>query len=129
MHLALAVVLAAGILKPPVIHEVFTPLPCPMHPTSTLDMEGCSEQAILRTDRKINAEVRTVFRLLRPDARSTFVRGEHAWLQYRQASCFAESSAYAGGTFAGVVAAACTLDRSRTHLNDLVNLRKTLTSH
>lgn len=113
-------------MKPPVIHEVFTLLPCPMHPVSTLDTEGCSEHAIVRTDRKIDARAKVIFRLLRPDARSTFVRGERAWLQYRQLSCAAEASKYAGGTVAGVVAASCTLDRSTSHLRDLTDLRKTL---
>ena len=126
MPLALVALLAAAVLKPPVIHEVFTLLPCPMHPTSTLETEGCSEHAIVRTDRKIDAQAKAIFTLLRPDARATFVRGERAWLQYRQASCFAESSKYAGGTFAGVVAASCTLARSKSHLSDLIDLRKTL---
>jgi len=93
---------------------------------STLDLEGCSEQAIVRTDRKIDAQAKAIFTLLRPDARPTFVRGERAWLQYRQASCFAASSKYAGGTFSGVVAASCALARSKSHLSDLIDLRKTL---
>jgi uncharacterized protein YecT (DUF1311 family) len=122
----LVVLLAAAVLKPPVIHEQFTVLPCPTHPVSTLDLEGCAEHAIVRTDRKIDAEAKKIFNLLRPDARATFVSGERAWLQYRQASCFAESSKYAGGTLSGVVAASCTLARSKSHLSDLLDLRKTL---
>jgi uncharacterized protein YecT (DUF1311 family) len=129
MRLAIAALLAAAPLKPPVIHEVFTLLPCPMHPVSTLDMEGCTEHAIVQTDHKIDAQVKTIFGLLRSDARGGFVRGERAWLQYRQLSCDAESTAYAGGTFAGVVAAECTLSRSKDHLADLVDLRKTLQHH
>jgi uncharacterized protein YecT (DUF1311 family) len=124
--LALVALLAAAVLKPPVIHETFTVLPCPKHPVSTLDLEGCSEQAIVRTDRKIDAQAKAIFMLLRPDARATFVRGERAWLQYRQASCSAAASKYAGGTFSGVVAASCTLARSTSHLSDLIDLRKTL---
>ena len=123
-----ALLAAAAILQPPVIHETFTLLPCPRHPVSTLELEGCSEQAIVRTDRKIDAEAKAIFGLLRPDARATFVRGERAWLQYRQASCFAESSKYAGGTLSGVVAASCTLARSKSHLSDLLELRKTLSA-
>jgi uncharacterized protein YecT (DUF1311 family) len=126
MPLALVALLAAAVLTPPVIRETFTLLPCPKHPVSTLDLEGCSEQAIVRTDRKIDAQAKAIFTLLRPDARPTFVRGERAWLQYRQASCLAESSKYAGGTLSGVVAASCTLARSKSHLSDLVDLRKTL---
>ena len=122
----LVVLLAAAVIQPPVIHETFTLLPCPRHPVSTVDLEGCSEQAIVRTDRKINAEAKAIFGLLRPDVRAAFVRGERAWLQYRQASCEAESSKYAGGTLAGVLAASCTLARSKTHLSELLDFRKTL---
>jgi uncharacterized protein YecT (DUF1311 family) len=116
--------------KPPVIHEVFTQLPCPPHPTSTVAMEGCYEKAIVRTDRKIDAQAKVIFGLLRSrDARSTFVRGERAWIQYRQASCSAQASKYAGGTFAPISAANCILDRSKAHLRDLVAMRKILAFH
>jgi uncharacterized protein YecT (DUF1311 family) len=119
-----------GVPKPPVIHEVFTQLPCPAHPVSTLEMEGCFEKTIVSTDRKIDAQAKAIFGLLRSRyARLTFIRGERSWLQYRQASCSAQASKYAGGTFAGVVAAACTVDRSKAHLRDLVAMRKELSFH
>jgi uncharacterized protein YecT (DUF1311 family) len=119
-----------GVPKPPVIHEVFTQLPCPPHPVSTLEIEGCYEKAIVSTDRKIDAQAKVIFGLLQSQyARLTFVRGERFWLQYRQASCSAQASKYAGGTFAGLVAAACTLDRSKAHLRDLVAMRKELSFH
>ena len=59
----------------------------------------------------------------------TFVRGERAWLVYRHDSCAAESSAFAGGSFAPVSAAICILDRSKAHLRDLLAMRKTLSFH
>jgi uncharacterized protein YecT (DUF1311 family) len=124
--LAAAVAALAGAPAPPVIHETFTPLPCPKHQVSTLDTEGCLEQKILATDRQIDAQAKAIFTLLRPDARAGFVRSERAWLAYRRASCEAEASKYAGGTFGGVAAAACTVARNRTHLRDLAELRHTL---
>lgn len=119
MVLAVVAVLAGTALKPPVIHEVFTPQPCPMHPVSTLDLEGCAEQSILRTDKTINADVKTIFKLLAPSARAGFVAGERAWLRYRMLSCDAEASKYAGGTLAGVVAANCAAARNSAHVKDL----------
>jgi uncharacterized protein YecT (DUF1311 family) len=119
-----------GPLKPPVIHEPFTRLPCPAHPKSTLALEGCYEKAIVTTDRKIDMQAGAVFRLLRSRAvRVTFVRGERSWLAYRHDSCAAASSHFAGGSFAPVSAAICILDRSKAHLRDLVAMRKTLTFH
>jgi uncharacterized protein YecT (DUF1311 family) len=123
----LAVLLAAVAVQPPVIHEVFTPLPCPKKQVSTLDIEACTEQAILATDKKIDAQVAAIFKLLRADARAGFVKGEKAWLAYRKASCDAEASRYAGGTLAGVVAAGCTAQRNRTHLADLASTKKDIT--
>ncbi len=135
MRLVLAALIAiasptGGALKPPVIHEPFTQLPCPAHPKTTLAMEGCYEQAIVSTDRKIDTQAGVVFRLLRSHAlRVTFVRGEWSWLVYRHDSCAAASSAFAGGSFGPVSAAICILDRSKAHLRDLVAVRKTLSVH
>jgi uncharacterized protein YecT (DUF1311 family) len=125
-----ALIAIASPLKPPVIHEPFTPLPCPAHPKTTLAMEGCYEKAIVSTDRKIDTQASIVFSLLRSRAvRLTFVRGERSWLVYRHDSCAATSSHFAGGSFAPVSAAICILDRSKAHLRDLVAMRKTLSFH
>ena len=132
VRLGLAALIAAtgGALEPPVIHEPFTQLPCPAHSKTTLAIEGCYEKAIVRTDRRIDAQARVVFRFLSSHAfRATFVRGERAWLVYRHDSCAAESSAFAGGSFAPVSAAICILDRSKAHLRDLLAMRKTLSFH
>ena len=128
MRVALAVLVVLAGLKPPVIHEVFTPLPCPKHPSSTLDYEGCAERQILATDKKIDAKARAIFFKLAPRERSGFVRGEREWLAYRKDSCAAEASKYAGGTLAGVVDAQCQAGRNTTHLGELADLLKTLQS-
>lgn len=128
MRVALAVVLLATGLKPPVIHETFTPLPCPKHAQTTLELEGCAEQQILASDRKINAKARTIFFKLAPRERAGFVRGEHEWLAYRRDSCAAEASKYAGGTLAPLVDAQCQAARNTTHLGDLAELLQTLQS-
>jgi uncharacterized protein YecT (DUF1311 family) len=124
---ALAVALLA-VLKPPVIHEAFTPLSCPAHPQSTIAIEGCDEQAILRGDRKIDVQAGAVFRLLAPAARPGFVRGEHAWLAYRNASCTAAASKFAGGTAQPLEYASCLVAANAEHLRDLVTLRRFLTT-
>src|SRR5690349_6054876 len=89
----------AAAIAPPVIQEPFKALPCPLHPDTTIDVIGCQEHRVLRTDRAINTRVATIFRLLRTDAaRSTFVAGERSWLQYRRQSCSVEASKFAGGS-------------------------------
>ncbi len=115
-----AAALAGAALSPPVIHESFTPLPCPPHPQSTLDLEGCAEQRILRTDRRIDLVSRSIFaRLFDDAARRRFITAQAAWLAFRKADCTSMSDQYEGGTLAGLVAATCTADRSAQRLGDL----------
>lgn len=121
---------AAGGLAPPVIAEPFTPLPCPLHPDTTIDVEGCQEMRVLRTDRAIDGEARTIFHLLRTQsARRSFVAAEHSWLHYRRQSCLVEASAFAGGSAEPVAFLTCTLRRNRSHLVDLTAMAKTLSHH
>ena len=116
----------AGV-TPPVIHEPFTPLPCPLHPDTTLDVEGCQERRVLRTDRTINTRVRTIFRLLRTETgRVAFVTGERSWLRYRRQSCAAQASRFGGGTAHGIAFLTCTIQRNKSHLVDLAALKNAL---
>jgi uncharacterized protein YecT (DUF1311 family) len=118
--LPLAVASAHTKLSPPVIHEPFTLLPCPPHPVSTVDLEGCAEHRIVRIDHKIDLTARAIFTRPYDDAaRLRFIAAGRAWLAYRQADCTSMSDQYEGGTLAAVVAATCTADRSTQRLRDL----------
>jgi uncharacterized protein YecT (DUF1311 family) len=120
----------AAAIAPPVIHEPFKALPCPLHPDTTIDVIGCQEHRVLRTDRAINVQVGTIFRLLRTESRrSTFVAAERSWLQYRRQSCAVEASKFAGGSEQPVALLSCTLQRNTSHLVDLTAMRKTLAQH
>lgn len=126
--LAAANASAAGAgVAPPVIHEPFTPLPCPLHPDTTIDVEGCQEHRVLRTDRAIDTRVKAIFRLLRTEeVRVTFVTGERSWLRYRRQSCAAEASHFAGGTAHGIAFLTCSLRRNKAHLTDLTAMKHAL---
>jgi len=110
-------------LKPPVISEHFTLLPCPAKPKTTLDFEGCAEHRILRLDKAINERVRVTFSLLRSRrsaaAAGRFVHGEHAWLMYRRSVCESRADVYEGGSAAGIVFAECVADKNVAHLKGL----------
>lgn len=123
----LGTLVAAAAIAPPVIHEPFTALPCPLHPDTTIDVIGCQEHRVLRTDRAIDTQAGAIFHLLRTDGRrSTFVAGERSWLQYRRRSCSTEASHFAGGSAHAVALLSCTLQRNTSHLSDLTAMRKTL---
>jgi uncharacterized protein YecT (DUF1311 family) len=126
----LTALLAAAALaaSPPVIHETFTPLPCPAHPQAQLELEGCAEKAILATDHGIDAVNATIFARLAARDRATFVAGERAWLRYRRASCLTAASKYAGGTLSSLVDADCIGARNRIHLREQRSLLHDLRS-
>ena len=81
--LFLAVTLLAGsiaqastTLKPPVIAEHFTPLPC--HKNTTLGMEGCAEAHLLAADARLNGQVAIIFDLFRTkEQKRDFVNAEN----------------------------------------------------
>jgi uncharacterized protein YecT (DUF1311 family) len=109
-------------LTPPVIHESFTVLPCTGKPGSrtTLELEGCAEHQILKTDKSIDALEKTIFHLLRTgSARRDLIAAARAWLNYRHSDCLSTSDVYHGGTLAGVVFADCFVARNKQRIKDL----------
>jgi uncharacterized protein YecT (DUF1311 family) len=125
----LAIVAAAALaaLGPPVIHEPWTPLPCPTHPNSTIEIEGCLEGAITGSDRTINSKSAKIFHLLRRDSdRAAFVRGERAWLLYRRQSCTSEASIFRGGSAEPVAFLTCEKRRNTRQVRDLIDMERTL---
>jgi hypothetical protein len=121
----------AAKLSAPVIHESFTPLGChgsPQH-RSSLQIEGCAEQQILGTDKKIDALNRTIFGVLADNAaRRRFIAGHKAWLAYRRAFCLSRSDIFEGGTDAAVVDATCVVTINAQHVKDLKVFISDLTS-
>ena len=107
---------------PPVMHESFTPLGCSGTPSdrTTLEQEGCAEQSILASDKRINALNRQIFAHLGTNAaKRDFVAGHNAWVTYRHRYCLSESDVFQGGTEAGVLDADCTADLNTVHVADL----------
>jgi uncharacterized protein YecT (DUF1311 family) len=118
---------AQAVTSPPTIKERFTPLPCPAHSNTTIDYEGCLEHQLLVSDHQIDALTAIIFRRLRTAAaKSSFVNGELAWLRYRRASCSSQSSAVAGGSAHPLAYLRCQVNRNKTHMTDLAELRRSL---
>jgi uncharacterized protein YecT (DUF1311 family) len=117
-------------VKPPVIHEVFSVLPCPRSKAqseTTIGVEGCQEQTIVRSDRKIDALAKLILpRLSDAAAQHRFVTGERAWLAYRTAFCNSQSDLYEGGTAAPLAYASCAITVNSQHLEALTAFHKNL---
>ncbi|MDT5199679.1 MAG: Lysozyme inhibitor LprI [Mycobacterium sp.] len=122
---AFVVAAAAGAtVGPPVIREPWTPLHCPTHPSSTIEIEGCLERDVTRSDRRIDTQVANVFGLIKhPTDRTSFVSAEHSWLQYRRRSCSAAASVYRGGSAESIAYLNCQKSRNARHLVDLAASR------
>lgn len=117
-------------LKPPVISEHFTLLPCPAKPKTTLAFEGCAAHRIVRSDKAINQRVKVIFSLLKGvTAQGSFIRGERAWLTYRRAVCESRADVYEGGSAAPLVFAECVADKNAVHLKDLRAFKRELLRH
>lgn len=118
-------------LSPPAIHESFTLLPCRGNPGSrtTLELEGCAEHQILRTDKSIDALERTLFyRLGTASARGDLIAAARAWVRYRHSDCLSNSDVYQGGTLAGVVFADCVVARNQQRIKDLTTFKHSFPS-
>jgi uncharacterized protein YecT (DUF1311 family) len=113
---------AAAALTIPPIHEPFTPLPCTGKPAqrTTTEQEGCAEQQILKSDKRIDALDRAILGDLgSAAAKRRFIAAHKAWLAYRRAYCTSRSDVAPGGTQAPVVAATCAAALNAQHIKDL----------
>jgi uncharacterized protein YecT (DUF1311 family) len=113
---------AAAALTIPPIHEPFTPLPCTGKPAlrTTTEQEGCAEQQILKSDKRIDVLDRVILGDLgSAAAKRRFIAAHKAWLAYRRAYCSSRSDVAPGGTEAPVVAATCAVAVNVQRIKDL----------
>ena len=124
---------AAGPPRPPVIHELFTLLPCPSSPSTrdtTIGIEGCREHMIVASDGKIDALAKAIFVQLGDAAsRRRLIAAEMAWFAYRQAFCASESDMFRGGSAAVDEFGGCAVSLNEQHVKDLTEFHKGLGPH
>ena len=106
-------------------------LPCPHGAAAgtTIGMEGCSEQRLLRTYVKIVAHERAIYSLLSAKACIAFASGERAWVVYQEGLCTARVSRYDGGTGGPLEFGFCEEEISSAHLKALAATQSLLTQH
>ncbi len=106
------------LLKPPVIVEPFTLLPC--NAGTTIGMEGCAEHRIIAADKRIDREIRILFTVLHDNAaRRRLAEAQTAWFLYRQADCRSQADINEGGSQSVVDAAICAVTDDKSRSTDL----------
>jgi uncharacterized protein YecT (DUF1311 family) len=113
-------------VKPPVISEHFTLLPC--NKNTTLGMEGCAEVQLLRADKRLNQQVAIIFDLFRAKGQKLeFVKAENSWFTYRGEDCESFSDIFQGGSIAPVDYANCEAQDDMARSTDLHSFYEELT--
>lgn len=93
--------------------------PCPRSPISTVDIEACEAQQLLRLGRDFNKQVGVLWALLDTLGRRAFIRAHHAWLTYRDQECQARARAFAGGTAAPVTYGHCKTELTAVRVKEI----------
>jgi uncharacterized protein YecT (DUF1311 family) len=105
-------------IKPPVITESFTLLPC--NNASTIGMEGCEEHKLVADDKRIDREVGLVFTILHDNAaRMRLVHAQTTWFAYQQADSRSQADIYEGGSESVVAAVVCAVNDDTARSADL----------
>lgn len=131
--LGVAPATAATSAGPPKIKEPFSanPLPCTGTPDkrTTVQMEGCIQQDILKTDAKVESLDQSVHSLLgTANAQRKFAAGIRSWLAYRKADCKSFATLYEGGSLETIVYGECVITRNEQRIKDLRGLQKALSN-
>lgn len=83
--------------KPPLVTEPLGPAPVCNQQTQ-IGIDGCAYKKVIAADKLLNADIKVVWGLLGPSARTDFVNAQAAWVKYRHADCNSQSDVYEGGT-------------------------------
>jgi uncharacterized protein YecT (DUF1311 family) len=85
----------------------------------TLAMENCFDKAYKAADRGLNQTYSQISKVLQPDELEQLKMAQRLWIQFRDATCTAESDLYKGGTASAPAYAACLEEVTRQRTADL----------
>ena len=94
-------------------------LPCSQ--MTQLGLDGCAIDRIITANKKVNAEVAFLLRVLKNKRyeRSLFVTSELAWRSYRSTTCKVVRRAFAGGSILPLEVANCEVGLDAHHSQEL----------
>jgi uncharacterized protein YecT (DUF1311 family) len=85
----------------------------------TLAMENCFDKAYKAADRGLNQTYSQISKVLQPDELEQLKVAQRLWIQFRDATCTAESNLYKGGTASAPAYSACLEELTRQRTADL----------
>jgi len=85
----------------------------------TQDIENCFDKAYRAADRDLNQTYGQISKVLKPDELQQLKVAQRLWIQFRDATCTAESDLYLGGTAAGPAYSACREELTRQRVTEL----------
>jgi uncharacterized protein YecT (DUF1311 family) len=85
----------------------------------TLAMENCFDKAYRAADSGLNQTYRQISKVLQPDDLERLKAAQRLWVQFRDATCTAESDLYSGGTASAPAYSACLEELTRQRTADL----------
>ena len=85
----------------------------------TVAMENCFDQAYKDADSGLNQMYSQISKVLQPDDLQRLKVAQRLWIQFRDATCTAESSLYNGGTASAPAYSACREELTRQRAADL----------
>jgi uncharacterized protein YecT (DUF1311 family) len=85
----------------------------------TLAMENCFDKAYRTADSELNQRYSQIEKVLQPGEVEQLKVAQRLWIQFRDATCTAESNLYNGGTASGPAYAACREELTRQRAAEL----------
>ena len=85
----------------------------------TVAMENCFDKAYKAADSGLNQTYSQISKVLQPDDLQRLKVAQRLWIQFRDATCTAESNLYNGGTASAPAYSACLEELTRQRTGDL----------
>jgi len=85
----------------------------------TLAIENCFDRAYKAADSRLNQTYSRISKVLQPDQLQQLKVAQRLWIQFRDATCTAESDLYKGGTASAPAYSACREEVTRQRVEDL----------
>jgi uncharacterized protein YecT (DUF1311 family) len=85
----------------------------------TLAMENCFDKAYKAADSALNQMYGQISKVVQPDELQQLKVAQRLWIQFRDATCTAESDLYKGGTASAPAYSACLEEITRQRTADL----------